>query len=302
MDGLIPGARGHKLDCSGLSFSTYEMGEGPLVLCVHGFPDTPATWRFLLPELAAAGFRAVAVTLRGYEASSQPDDGDFALTSLVDDVLGWVTALDAPKAHLIGHDWGSTLVQLAAAKAPDLVASVTALAVAHPAAFAARVADDFAQLERSWYIFMFQASGLADALLQDGDFLEFLWRRWSPGWTPTPPVLAAARAAFREPSVAASALAFYRRAFDANGPRAAASQALLSAPIRALVLGLAGERDGCVGIDLFEGSFPTPPFVREPKIQRIPDAGHFLHLERAEQVNAHIVRWLKSHEAAVSDD
>jgi pimeloyl-ACP methyl ester carboxylesterase len=294
---LIPGARRHELKGAGLSFSAYEMGEGPLVLCVHGFPDTPATWRFLLPDLAAAGFRAVAVTLRGYEASSQPADGDFALASLVDDVLGWVAALGARKAHLIGHDWGSTLVQLAAARGPDVAASVTALAVAHPAAFAARMAGDFAQLERSWYVFMFQAPGLADALLQGGDFLEFLWRRWSPGWTPTPTVLAAARAAFREPGVAAGALAFYRRAFDPDGPGAAASQALLSAPIRAPVLGLAGERDGCVGVGLFQDSFPTPPFMREPKIEQVAGAGHFLHLERPEQANPQIVHWLKSHPA-----
>ena len=165
MIAVILGATERTMSIGALEFTAWEMGEGPLVLCLHGFPDTPATWRHLLPELAAAGYRAVAVTSRGYEPSSQPANGDYSLAALSGDVIDWIEALGGPSAHLIGHDWGSSICHLAAARAPDRIASLTALAVPHPAGYGAVVASDFAQLERSWYVFFFQAEALSDLIV-----------------------------------------------------------------------------------------------------------------------------------------
>ena len=300
---MIEGARPLTLVSDGLSFSAWEMGEGPLVICLHGFPDTAGTWRFLLPDLAAAGFRAVAVTSRGYEPGSQPADGDFSVAALSADVVGWIDALGEKTAHLVGHDWGASLAFAASARAPDRIASVTALAVPHPAGFAAQVIRDFDQMARSWYVYAFQATPFANAILEADDFalLEHLWRRWSPGWSPDPLDLRRVRRAFSEPGVTASTLAYYRTGFDAAHPRAAESAALVSVPLKAPVLGISGEQDGCVSADVFEASMPAALFPAGVTVERWADAGHFLHLEQPGRLSARVIDWLHTRAAAVTD-
>jgi pimeloyl-ACP methyl ester carboxylesterase len=291
---VIPGARPITLAANGLSFSAWEMGEGPLALCLHGFPDTPATWAHLIPTLARAGFRAVAVTSRGYEPQSQPLDGDYSAAALSTDVIAWIDALGESHAHLVGHDWGSSICHVAAARAPERVASLTALAVPHPAGFAAVVAGDYAQLERSWYVFLFQSGAFADAVVAADDFafLEHLWRRWSPGWAPDPAALAAMRTAFRAPGVLASALGYYRVAFDAAHPAATETAALGAVPIQAPVLGISGAQDGCISPDVFRAAMPEALFPRGVNLEVLPDAGHFLHLEQPARTADLVAAWL----------
>jgi len=291
---MIAGAQERILKVGDLAFTAWEMGEGPLVICLHGFPDTPATWRHLVPDLAAAGYRAVAVTSRGYEPSSQPVDGDYSLAALSGDVIGWIDALGADEAHLIGHDWGSSICHIAAARAPERVMSLTALAVPHPTGFAGVVATDFEQLERSWYIFLFQAAALSDIIVEANDhaFLEKLWRRWSPEWSPDSVALDAMHRTFAKPGVTQAALGYYRTAFDATHPRAADSADLGIVPIQTPVLGLSGASDGCIASEVFEASMPAWLFPGGRRLERIPAAGHFLHLERPEFVGERITRWL----------
>jgi pimeloyl-ACP methyl ester carboxylesterase len=291
---VIPGATPLTLTANNLTFTAWEMGQGPLALCLHGFPDTPATWWRLVPALAQAGFRAVAVTSRGYEPSSQPADGDYSAAALSSDVVAWIDALDEPRAHLIGHDWGSSICHLAAARAPERVASLAALAVPHPAGFAAVVGGDFAQLERSWYVFLFQSGALADAVAaaEDFAFLEHLWRRWSPNWTPDGEALAAMRATFRTPGVLAAALGYYRVAFDPNHTRAAETAALGATPIQAPVLGLSGGQDGCIAPDVFSAAMPATLFSGGVTLEVWPDAGHFLHLEHPGRTAERIAAWM----------
>ena len=283
-----------------LEFTAWEMGEGPLVLCLHGFPDTPATWRHLLPELAAAGYRAVAVTSRGYEPSSQPANGDYSLAALSGDVIDWIEALGGPSAHLIGHDWGSSICHLAAARAPDRIASLTALAVPHPAGYGAVVASDFAQLERSWYVFFFQAEALSDLIVgvDDFAFLEHLWRRWSQGWSPDKVILDAMRCAFARPGVTRAALAYYRTSFNTGHRRAAESAALGAIPLQTPVLALSGAQDGCIPPDVFEASMPEALFAAGRTLECWTDAGHFLHLEHPDRVARRIDQWLSGERPA----
>lgn len=77
--------RASRIWANGLEFGLLEAGAGPLALCLHGFPDTARTWRYLLPELAAAGFHAVAVFMRGYAPTAAPDDGRYSIGTLASD-------------------------------------------------------------------------------------------------------------------------------------------------------------------------------------------------------------------------
>lgn len=96
------------------------MGNGPLALCLHGFPDSAHTWRHLLPSLADASFRAVAPYMRGYSPTGLPTDGCYSLGAPAQDAVAIHDAVGADDGALfIGHDWGAGAAYVAAAFAPD---------------------------------------------------------------------------------------------------------------------------------------------------------------------------------------
>ena len=282
-----------------LRFGARSLGDGPVVLLLHGFPDTRATFDAQLPALAAAGYRAVAVSLRGYEPSSQPTDGDYHAVRMAEDVIAWLDHLGAKQAHLVGHDWGASIAYAAAARAPARFASLTTLAVPHPARFAESYAVDAAQQARSTYILEFQAAGFETQIVAgDCAYLAALWQRWSPGWTAPTSMLDAMRRTFATPGVARASLEYYRQAFDVTSPSGAATQALFAGPIAVPTLGICGEDDGCIAADVFCAAMRTEDFPGGLRVERIPGAGHFVHAERADAVNALLIDWIGQYDAA----
>lgn len=293
---MIAGARQRHLEANCLEFTAWEMGEGPLVLCLHGFPDTARTWRLTLPTLSRAGFRVVAVSLRGYEPSSQPADNDYSTAALASDVAGWMDALGETRCHLLGHDWGASIAYAAAASLPARIHTLTTLAVPHPAAFAQAFTRNLAQLHRSGYIIFFQFRGWAEGVVARRDFayLERLWRRWSPGWDIPSEDLAAMKRAFAQPGVLVAALSYYRQAFDQKHRRFADTTAIYATKIAVPTLGLVGELDGCISASVFERAMPPAMFTGGLAVERIEGAGHFLHLERPDRVHAAILAHLRA--------
>lgn len=280
-----------------LAFSALEAGEGPLVLCLHGFPDHARTYRFQLPALAAAGYRAVAVTLRGYEPTSQPRDGRYGLAAVAEDVVAWLDALGAPRAHLVGHDWGAMVSYTAAALAPERFASLVAMSVPHLRGIErAILLRRPIQLARSWYVGFFQLRGLAERVVLRDDlaFIARLWRDWSPGWAFDPAELAAVKATLSAPGVLPAALAYYRALAAPFGADAARLRELLQRPLRVPTLAVTGARDGCVDTRLFDDLARDP---RSPRVTlaRVEGAGHFVQQERPDEVNALLLRWFAAH-------
>ena len=124
--------------------------DGPLVLLLHGFPQSRHTWRDCVPALGAAGFHAVAPDQRGYTPGVRPPEVDaYGVDRLVADVLDLADVLGADRFHLVGHDWGGQVAWLTAARHPDRLLSLTVLSRPHPAAFARSFALDPEQSERS---------------------------------------------------------------------------------------------------------------------------------------------------------
>jgi pimeloyl-ACP methyl ester carboxylesterase len=267
---------------NGLQFGVLEAGSGPLALCLHGFPDSADTWRHLLPALAGAGFRAVAPFMRGYAPTAIPADGAYHLGALAADAVALHEVLGGDgNAVLIGHDWGAEAAYVAAAVAPDRWRRLVTLAVP-PAALDEVLFNDYEQLKRSFYIFMFRdPAGFADMVVARDDmaYLDKLWRDWSPGFQPGEH-LARVKQCLRQPANLAAALGYYR-ATGAAGPAGQAPQPTLY---------LHGARDGCIGVDLARGAerFLAP----SSRMIVIDDAGHFLQLEQPGQVNDHILRWI----------
>jgi pimeloyl-ACP methyl ester carboxylesterase len=107
------------VQANGLRFHYRELGQGPLALCLHGFPDSPWTYRYLLPELAKAGYRAVAPFMRGYAPTEVPTDGRYQTSALAADVVALHHALGGDAhAVLIAHDWGAVAAYGGAALEP----------------------------------------------------------------------------------------------------------------------------------------------------------------------------------------
>lgn len=281
-----------------LGFSAWvsDNTSGDWVVLLHGFPDGPETWRSQVPALSAAGYRVAVLTSRGYEPSSQPSDGDYQVVSLADDFPAWLESLGASSAHLVGHDWGATIAYAIAVTYPDLVKSLSCLAVPHPGRLAQALSSDFSQLWRSRYIIGFQMAGWAEKRIARNNFryIEKLWRRWSPGWEPPEDLLAAVKARLAQPGVIDATLRYYRQGADVKTDAGKASRALAIRPVPVATLGIIGDNDNCISSKVFVESMQADDFPGGLKVARVQDAGHFLHLEQPEAVNALLIDWLET--------
>ncbi|GIH66051.1 alpha/beta fold hydrolase [Microbispora siamensis] len=143
-----------------------EQGSGPLVLLVHGFPECWYSWRHQLPVLAAAGYRAVAVDVRGYGRSSKPGDvAAYRMLELVEDNVAVVRALGERTAVIVGHDWGATIAANSALVRPEVFRAVGLLSVPYAPRGGPRPSEVFARMggEEEFYVSYFQEPGRAEA-------------------------------------------------------------------------------------------------------------------------------------------
>src|ERR1700689_2958452 len=172
-----------------MEFGVLEAGEtGPLALCLHGFPDSAYTWRYLLPELANAGFHAVAPFMRGYAPSKVPSDGCYGVGALIADAVALHEVLGGDEESvLIGHDFGAEAAYGAVAFAPDRWRRLVTLAVP-PFALDPVLFSDYEQLKRFFYLFFLRdpLAAVDEVVAADGmAFIDRLWRDWSPGYDAT---------------------------------------------------------------------------------------------------------------------
>ncbi len=266
--------------------------DGPLALCLHGFPDTAHTWRHLLPRLAAAGYHAVAPFLRGYAPSGLASDGRYDTGTLALDACALHDALGgAGDAVIIGHDWGAFATYGAAASEPDRWRRVVTAAVAPQAAMAEGFFS-YDQLRRSWYVFFFQTPLAEHAVsLDDHHFVDRLWADWSPSYDASWDV-AKVKEAIGTPEHLAAAIGYYRAMFAGppDDPAAAAAQAAASTVAPQPTLYLHGADDGCIGVDAIG---PVADHLAPgSEVVVVEHAGHFLHVERPDEVGDHIIGFL----------
>ncbi|MGF0174048.1 alpha/beta fold hydrolase [Streptomyces sp. Marseille-Q5077] len=146
-----------------------EAGTGPLVLLVHGFPESWYSWRHQLPALAAAGYRAVAMDVRGYGRSSRPESVDsYRMLELVEDNVAVLEALGEQSAVIVGHDWGATIAATSALLRPDLFRAVGLLSVPYTPPGGPKPSEVFAHMggPDEFYVSYFQQPGRAEAEIE----------------------------------------------------------------------------------------------------------------------------------------
>jgi pimeloyl-ACP methyl ester carboxylesterase len=278
------------IQANGLMFGYLSAGpaEGPLALCLHGFPDSAYTWRHLLPSLGAAGFHAVAPFMRGYAPTAVPADGVYQTGALAADANALHEVLGGGSdAVLIGHDWGAAAVYGAVGHDPARWRAVVAMSVP-PLASVFSGFFSYDQLKRSFYVFLFQ-TGLAEMAL-DRSFVEGLWQDWSPGYGAAGDIDHVMECLSTDRN-AAAAIGYYRAMLDASlhVEDYAAEQVAGSSVGERPVLYLHGADDGCLGADSIGD--PLAHLAPGSRLEVLERAGHFLQLERPEQVNRLILDW-----------
>lgn len=275
--GAMPGDVRH-VEANGLRFAYLEDGRGPLVLLLHGFPDTARSWDHARSRIAARGYRAVSPWLRGYAPTAIPGR-DTDMETLGRDAVALIEALGETSAVIVGHDWGAAAAYAAAALAPARVARLVVIAIPHPAA----LRPTPAKLWAVRHFFAYKLPGAARRFARD-DFaaLPAIYHRWSPTWDPPADEFVAVRAAFSDPASLDAAFGYYR-SLPLRAP------AFLRTPIECPTIAFAGLDDPIAGPADYaaaRGMFKAEYVVEEMR------GGHFLHREDPDQFAARLLAHL----------
>lgn len=318
--------RHHVVDALGTRIHVAEMGEGPLVLFVHGFPESWYSWRHQLPAVAAAGFRAAAIDVRGYGRSASPRPvEEYRMVRHVADNVGVVRALGEATAVIVGHDWGSPIAWNTALMRPDVFTGLALLSVPYKPRGSISPTDAFRMMggEEEFYIEYFQQVGRAEAEIE-ADLARWILGFYYSASGDAPPMVPGngtmATVApggklsdrFRWPDDSMPAwltetdFDFYRNEFERTGITGGLNRYrnaqrdwhdlafLDGAPIRQPSLFIGGEKDGPTiwGAGAIARFTETMPNLRSSVI--VPGSGHWVQQEAAEQVNAELVPFLQS--------
>lgn len=271
------------VEANGLRFAYLEEGaqDAPLVILIHGFPDTAHTWDEVRPAVAAAGFRVVTPFTRGYHPTEVPKDGKYDAETLGRDVLALISALGVEQAIVVGHDWGASAAYAAAALEPARVRLLVTVAIPHPAALRP-------SLKLFWgvrHMLRFQLRS-ANALVRANNFahLDDLVQRWSPVWQVPKDETAAVKKCFSHPGVVEAALGYYR----AISPKILPA---LTRPLQVPGVAFSGNDDGVLSREYYEKARRF--YDRGCEIIDAP-GGHFLHREHPQFFIKELLRVLRA--------
>jgi len=273
------------VELAGERFPVVDVGTGPAVLLLHGFPDSRFLWRHQVPALTDNSYRVIAPDLRGFGDAPRPTEvRAYRRPFLVADVLGLLDQLGLDRVHLVGHDWGASLSWRIAGSYPDRVDRLVVLSVGAPASPGW---ETIAQREKSWYFDFFCKPGIAEATLAADDWK--LFREWSRGQGDTERYLRD----LARPGALTAGLNWYRAAFLPLEPGEPAPPALPSWDrVRSPTLGVWGENDPF----LLEPQMAlSAPAVNGPwRYERLRGAGHWLMLDQPAVLNGLLLEFLGS--------
>lgn len=309
-------------DTGDIRLAVHELGAGPAVVLLHGFPELAYSWRHQLPALANAGYRAIAPDMRGYGASDKPPAvGDYTVQKLVGDVTGLMDVLGIDKAVIAGHDWGALVAWQMALLAPRRMAGLIALNIPffrrpplNPVTLMRwRFGNDF-------YIVNFQDSDEADRRFaaDPGRFIDTVMRRRSHGIPRHDGKRRRSRLPWRrrglsllslldrqppdgEPLLDDEALCYYANAFGAGGFTGPInwyrnfahnwrSTRGVTQTVRVPTLFIGADRDTLVSRRQIEAMHDDVPDL---ETRMIADCGHWTQQEQPDALNRLMLDWLE---------
>jgi pimeloyl-ACP methyl ester carboxylesterase len=267
-------------------------------LCLHGYPDTAWTWRYLGPALAAQGYRVVAPFARGYAPTEIPIDGDYHIGALMYDAIAIHRELGAGSdAVLIGHDWGGFTAAALAAHPDSPFARIAVLAAPLMNGFQRRFNMSMlralpSQVRKSWYVLFHQLPGFPERTLEH--VAPKLWRDWSPPGYDSTDDVQHVFAALPDARHRKAAIDYYRCQFQPRRQRPqyeSLHRAWRAQPYRTPMLVLHGQGDGALDYRLARFTVTSlPPSSRH---EIIATAGHFIHLDDPQTVSKMILEYIK---------
>lgn len=281
------------LTANACRFHLVEAGEGPLVVLLHGFPTFWWTWRHQLVTLAEAGFRAVAMDLRGYGGSDHPPHGYDPLT-LAADVAGVIRSLGESEAVVIGHGWGAIVAWTVAAQYPEMVTGLVSVGMPHPVLLRNAYIGAPEQRRLARYVVGFQRPFVPERQLtrDDAALVEDFLRRWSGSDWPDAETARTYRAAMLVPHTAHCSVEFHRWAVRSIPRRDGRRfQMSVADPVQTPVLLVHGQRDGAILPSSVDGSEAYAALSYE-RVD-LPDVGHFPHEEDPAAFDAVLMPWLE---------
>lgn len=273
--------RGNALDVNGISMHVIDEGAGPCVLMLHGFPDSARLWRNQIGPLLEAGYRVVAPDLRGFGQSDAPEGVEaYSMLNIMEDLRQLLEKLEIEKAHFVGHDFGGGTSWVTSSFFPQLARSLTVVSVGHPASFNKPRID---QLEKSWYMLLFQFEGVAEEFISRDNFAFF------KQWAPEDLDIERYTEDLSRPGRLTAALNWYR----ANLPPTRLIDGGLDWPqLDIPVMGVWSDRDMAL---LEEQMTESNEFVRGPwRYERIEGVGHWIPLHAADRLNELLLDFLGS--------
>jgi pimeloyl-ACP methyl ester carboxylesterase len=270
-------AAARKVQLDGVTLNVEERGSGPAVLLLQGFPDSLRLWDGVVPRLAAAGYRAIAVDQRGFGESDAPAGRrHYGIDRLVADATGLLDALGIREpVRVVGHDWGAVVAWCLAMLRPQRVRSAVAISVGHPREYALAGLE---QKRKGLYTIGWQFPLLAERWLTAGDWARMRhWLRHHPD--PESCLRDLAR-----PGRLTAGLNWYRANVLATTARTWPS-------CRVPVLGIWSSEDHCLAEDQMARS--ARRMAAPWRYERIDGAGHWLPLEQPERVASLALQWFE---------
>jgi len=277
---------------NGARFHVVDIGDGPAVLLLHGFPTFWWTWRHQLTALAEAGYRAIAMDLRGYGGSDHPPEG-YDPRTLSADVAGVIRSLGIPEAVIVGHGWGGIGAWSTAVLEPEVVRAIVPVSMPHPRQLRKALLRESRQRAAVRYAIGFQVPFWPERSLtaRDGQRVADLIAQWSgdPSWLDEP-TAETYRSAFLRWPTAHTAVEYHRwAARSVLRPDGLTYMSLMEAPIQRPVLQVHGSGDPMVLASSVDGS---DEYVRAPYRRVDLDTGHFPHEEDRDAFTGALTTWL----------
>jgi len=258
-----------------IHYATYGKQDGPLIVMVHGFPDFWYTWRDQMQVLGDAGYRCVAMDLRGYNLSGQPSGVEnYDMRLLVGDVLNVIKANGREKAIVMAHDWGGAIAWQVALNAPQMVEKLVILNLPHPNGLSRELANNPDQQKASEYARRFQ----------ELDSHTKLSAAALAGWVKDPEAKKLYVEAFERSSLAGM-MAFYQR----NYPRPPYQQGNETRKLTMPVLLIHGLKDTALLAPALNGTWN---WIDDLTLVTIPEASHFVQQDATEKVSRTVKSWL----------
>ncbi|MCJ8338078.1 MAG: alpha/beta hydrolase [Pseudomonadales bacterium] len=261
-----------------------DVGKGPLVVLLHGFPDTADTWEETQQILKTAGYRSCALHLRGYSPSDIPKDGEYGLATLVADTMKLVEHLGYQECILVGHDWGAMITYAAAILHPEKVTAIVTLAIPPPKVSHANWRE---RLLRPHNVYLGWGQ-LAHWWVKRNKHsaIDFFYRQWSPNWRVPVQHMSRIKKAFALPDRTAAAVDYYA------APIGEKLASMINNPITQPALVLYGLDEPKVRLEMF--SKAKSALSKGSVVIGFEGVGHWPHREQPEKFYKELLAFLQN--------